>query len=186
MTFGEGKDKVYMLLDEYAEEAVDRDEDIEAKMAYFFDIAQKNLANIRRIIRVTEISREEGKELYDMPEDFASVYRIWQDGKARTSRFDWIAGKLRLPEEAKTVQVEYFAIPKTIRSDTPEDEEFEIKDDAAQCMPFFVAAQQLVTDLVVDYQKLLALYDRMVAALPADIPGQGTGQARQTFYRGWR
>ena len=41
MTLGEGKKKVYMLIDEYSSGgAVTEDEDIETKMAAFFDIAQ--------------------------------------------------------------------------------------------------------------------------------------------------
>ena len=56
MTFGEGKDKVYMLLDEHsAGGSVDHDEDIEMKMAGFFDICQKNLAQIRRIVKTETI-----------------------------------------------------------------------------------------------------------------------------------
>ena len=44
MTLGEGKDKVYMLLDEHsAGGEVEHDEDIELKMAYFFDIGQKDI-----------------------------------------------------------------------------------------------------------------------------------------------
>lgn len=185
MTFGQGKDKVYMLLDEHsAGGAVDHDEEIEMKMAGFFDIAQKNLANIRRIVRAEVIQREPGKTLYEMPENFQEVYRIWRGGRVATNNFRWIAGKMYIPEtESREVMVEYFAIPRTITEDTPDEEEFEIAEDAAQCMPFFVAAQQMTVDLVTDYQGLLNLYDRMVMALPRTIPGQNTGSARQTFWR---
>ena len=185
MTFGEGKDKVYMLLDEHsAGGSVDHDEDIEMKMAGFFDICQKNLAQIRRIVKTETIQREPGKTLYEMPKNFGTLRRIWRDGFAVTKRYKWMAGKMIIPETDRAeIIVEYYAIPKTITDETPDDEEFEIADDAAQCMPFFVAAQQLAVDLVVETGTLLNLYDRMVMNLPRSVVGDGGGGMRQTFFR---
>ena len=89
-----------------------------------------------------------------------------------------------IPETDRAeIIVEYYAIPKTITDETPDDEEFEIEDDAAQCMPFFVAAQQLAVDLVVETGTLLNLYDRMVMNLPRGVVGDGGGGMRQTFFR---
>ena len=48
-------------------------------------------------------------------------------------------------------------------------------------MPYFVAAQQLVVDLVVDFRPLLDLYDRMVSSLDLSLPSGGGG-VRQSFY----
>ena len=82
MTLGEGKDKVYMLLDEHsAGGEIEHDEDIELKMAYFFDIAQKHLAQTVPVIKSYEfIADGEQEEIY-MPGDFRKLYRIWRDGK---------------------------------------------------------------------------------------------------------
>lgn len=188
MTLGEGKDKVYMLLDEHsAGGSIEHDDDIEAKIAAFFDIAQKRLANIKRIVRTAEIRLEPGKELYNMPADFSGLYRIWKDGRVSTRRYAWVAGKLKRPErETGVITVEYFATPATITAETPDEYAFEIAEDAAQCMPFFVAAQQLSVDLVSDGSGLLATYNQMVYELDTTFPGQDNGGARQTFYRGWR
>ena len=50
MTLGEAKNKVYMLLDEHsAGGEIEHDEDIEKKMTAFFDMAQKTLAQIRKV-----------------------------------------------------------------------------------------------------------------------------------------
>lgn len=186
MTFGEGKNKVYMLLDEHsAGGSVDHDEDIELKMAGFFDICQKNLAQIRRIVKAETIQREKGKTLYEMPKNFSALRRIWRNGVVATRRYKWMAGKMIIPEDdTGEITVEYYAMPKTIDSQTKDTEEFEIAEDAAQCMPFFVAAQQLAVDLVVNTNVLLNLYDRMVMNLPRGIPGESGGGMRQTFYRG--
>ena len=87
-----------------------------------------------------------------------------------------------LPEsDIGAVVVEYFATPATIPQNAPDDYEFEVDEDAAACLPYFVAAQQLVVDLVVDYQPLLDMYDRMVSALDVSLPGSG-GSIRQALY----
>ena len=83
MTLGEAKDKVYMLLDEHsAGGVIEHDEDLELKMAYFFDIAQKLLAQVKKIVRCRTVVPVPGRVEYAMPADFRSVFRIWRDGKA--------------------------------------------------------------------------------------------------------
>ena len=63
MTLGEGKRKVLMLLDEYSSGGeLTVDEDIEKKMADFFDTAQKDMASFKRIIRTQEITEPEEDE----------------------------------------------------------------------------------------------------------------------------
>ncbi len=88
MTLGEAKNKVYMLLDEHsAGGEIEHDPDIEKKMTAFFDMAQKTLAQIRKILREEVIVPTLGKTVYAMPENFYSLYRIWADGKNATRRF---------------------------------------------------------------------------------------------------
>ncbi len=54
MTLGEGKKKVYELLDEYGDGS-SVDEDLEARMADLFDIAQKKLAQVKKLFTVREL-----------------------------------------------------------------------------------------------------------------------------------
>lgn len=62
MTLGEAKNKVYMLLDEHsAGGEIEHDEDIEKKMTAFFDMAQKTLAQIKKILREEVIVPTLGK-----------------------------------------------------------------------------------------------------------------------------
>jgi len=166
MTLGEGKRKVYMLLDEYSGGgAVTKDADIEAKMADFFDIAQKQLAEIKKLRRIHKIERVEGKTLYPMPKDLIKLIRVWRGGSP-TKRFSFKGGMLHIPEEEKeTVEIEYFALPATIGPDTPDDYEFEIGEDAAKALPFFVASQQLFADPVLDYGVFYGIYQSMIAEL---------------------
>ena len=173
MTLSEGKKKVYMLLDEYSSGGVvTEDEDIENKMASFFDMAQKELARIVPIVKVAEIEQEPGVTEYAMPEDFWKLKKIWRSGRAYRG-YRWKAGKLIIPEtETQPVEVEYFANPAQITENTPENYVFEVSDNAAQAMPFYVAAQQLIVDLVMDYSAPWAMWMQM----KQDLINSGTGE----------
>lgn len=188
MTLGEAKAKVYMLLDEYSTGGVvEEDEDMELKMTAFFDIAQKELASIKKIMRVHRVEREAGRTEYEMPENFSALFRIWENGEDETRKYRWRGGMLQIPETIRgEVEVEYYAMPKTIPEDAPDEYEFEIADDAAQCMPFYVAAQQLLTDIVTDSAALLNIYYRKLSMLTTAVPGASASAVRQSFFRSRR
>ena len=186
MTLGEAKDKVYMLLDEHsAGGEIEHDQDIELKMTRFFDMAQKQLSQIKKIIKVRKITADGSRTEYAMPTDFRAVYRIWRDGRPATGRYRWRGGKLLVPERdaGAVIAVEYVANPATIDEDADDDYEFEIAEDAAECMPYFVAAQQLLPDLVMDYQGMLQMYNLAVSGLDVSVPGENT-RIFQTFFGG--
>ena len=184
MTLGEAKNKVYMLLDEHsAGGEVEHDEDIEKKMTAFFDTAQKTLAQIRRIVREYALPLAMGKTAYEMLPDFSALYRVWADGRI-TRALRWRAGKLLVPEGyAAEIVVEYFAVPNTIPQDAPDSCEFEIAPDACECMPYYVAAQQLLPDLVMDYGAMLQMYNYQVSLLRTTQPGENRRIA-QSLFRG--
>ena len=191
MTLGDGKRKVLMLIDEYSSGGtITPDKDLDMKMADFFDLAQKNISNIKKIIRTFTPSAPvpppgdtpaAGFIACELPDNFSDPFRIWKNGK-RARNYVFTDTAILLPEQdIGSVVVEYFAIPATIPQDAPDDYEFEVDEDAASCMPYFVAAQQLVVDLVVDYQPLMDMYDRMLSGLDLSLPGSG-GSVRQAFY----
>ena len=189
MTLGDGKRRVLMLLDEYSSGgAITRDKDIDNKMADFFDTAQKEMAGYKKIIRKTVITASPGDgnfTYHPLPLDFGRTFRVWKNGKL-TSSFPVIAGELAVPtSETGEYIIEYFAMPQTITSDTPDTYEFEVSDDAANCLPFYVAAQHLLPDLVVDYSAFWQIYLNMRAALDVSLPSDG-GKSRiaQKLYGG--
>lgn len=187
MTLGEGKRKVLMLMDEYSSGGVkSEDKDIDVRMVDFFNTAQSNVAAIQRIVKeFTPTPPEGAKGVVDcpVPQDFIRVFRVWKNDKV-TRRYRWKPKAILIPaEEAGTVTVEYFARPAAIPEDADDDYEFEVSEEAAECMPFFVAAQQLMVDLVVDYRPLMEIYDRMLAALDTRLPDSGSGGVRQSLYR---
>jgi len=187
VTLGEAKEKVYMLLDEHSTGGeVEHDADVEMKMVRFFDMAQKQLSQIKKILKVRKITPQAGKTTYPMPADFRAVYRIWRDGKAVTSRYRWMGGKtLIIPEReaGQLITVEYIANPDTIEPDADDDYEFEIAEDAAECMPYYVAAQHLLPDLVMNYEGMLQMYNHAVSLLDTSVPGENVRVINTVFRR---
>ena len=184
MTMGEAKEKVYMLLDEHSTGGVvEHDPDLELKMVRFFDTAQKLLSQIKKIVRIRRVIPEAGRTEYLMPTDFRSVYRVWADGVNATSRYHWRRGRLVVPldDRAKEILVEYYALPGAIAPDAPDDYEFELDEAACQCLPYYVAAQQLLPDLVMDYSVYLTMYNMMVSQLDTHLPGENQRIQQRLF-----
>lgn len=182
MTLGEGKANVYKLLDEYGTGS-GTDEELELRMP-LFDLAQKHAAQLQPIVRMWEIERESGQTEYAMPENFRSLRCVWADGE-RTKRYRWRAGKITIPErDTARVEIEYNATPQTITEDTPDEYVFEVSEEAAAALPFYVAAMTLAVDLVTDGSMLLSMYNMMLAQLQTEEPG--AGGARQTLFKGWK
>ncbi len=182
MTLEEGKRKVYMLLDEYSSGgALTRDADIEAKMADFFDTAQKQAAEFKKIRRMHTIERKAGQTHYPMPGDFLKLVRVWK-GDMVTKTFSWKGNSIIIPESEKApIEIEYFALPTTIGPNTPDSYEFEVGEDAAKALPYFVASQQLIADLVMDYGALYTIYREMLNSL---IKSDSLGwELCNSFYR---
>lgn len=181
MTLGEAKRKTCMLLDEYSVDGVIRlDEDISAKMNDFFDMAQRDAAAWQPIVRRTRLTLD-GTGRMALPGDVRRVVRIRRGG-GRAADCEAADGVLLFRRgDTSEVTMDYIAAPQSITPDTPDDYVFEVSEEAANCLPFFVAAQQLVADLVVDYGAFYNLYLQMRAALPRTaVPGA----LRQGLYRG--
>lgn len=185
MTLGEAKRKVLMLIDEYSSGGtITVDNDIDKKMADFFDIAQKKICNIKPIVKVFIPILVSDVFEYDLPHDFKKVFRIWVDGRV-FNNFIIIGGKIKIPSTFlnKQIEIEYIANPLTIDDSASDDYVFQVVDDCAECLPYYVAAQQLIVDLVVDYQPLMEMYDRMVSELDFDVGLIKQSSIRQSFYR---
>ncbi|MBR0311972.1 MAG: hypothetical protein IJQ98_06225 [Oscillospiraceae bacterium] len=179
MTLGEAKRKVLMLLDEYSSGGeVGADADVDAKMNDFFDLAQRDAAAWQPIVRRASLLLD-GTGSMALPGDVSRVIRVRKNG-VRVSGYEVVDGSLVYPEgDRSLLTLDYIARPEAITPDTPDDYEFEVSDEAANCLPFFVAAQQLIADLVVDYGAFYNLYLQMRALLPRS----SVGAARQSLYR---
>ena len=183
MTLLEGKKKVLKLLDEYGSGVGEADEELLLRIVDLFDIAQKRMAQIRRIPALWELKRQEGVTDYAMPDDFLALRRIYRGGRVYRG-FDWRAGKLVVPEEEReSIRIEYSRLPATVSEKTPDDYVFEVAEDAAECMPFFVAGQCLICDLLQDGSALMEIYESMVKELGGETAA-ARGTIRNVLYRG--
>ena len=182
MTLGEGKRRVLMLIDEYSSGGVlTLNEDLSVRMNDFFDLAQKDIAAWQPIVRRGELALD-GTGRTALPEGVKSVLRI-RKGGIRTSCYEVIDGKvLSQPGDCSVLTLDYVARPASITAETGDDYEFEVSEDAANCLPLFVAAQQLIADVTVDYGAFYNLYLQMRNMLPRGA--QTPGGVRQAFYRG--
>ena len=185
MTLGDGKRKVLMLLDEYSSGGtVTVDEDIDARMNDFFDIAQKDIAQWQPIVR-RDLVTLDGTGEQALSADVSRVLRMTRDGK-RARDCAVVDGKLLYPAgDTGTLTLDYIAVPVTITPETEDEYAFEVSEEAANCLPFFVAAQQLIADLVVDYGAFYQLYLQMRGAIPRTggwYDGGSGGGVRQALY----
>ena len=174
MTLKEAKDKALKLMDEYSSRGTpSEDPDLKLKLNDFFDIAQKHMAQIKKIPReyMVPVIQADIETQYEMPEDFMSFSGMLVNGKhGNIGR--WMGSVLILPPRAPDVVVQYSAYPQTIGANTLETYKFEISKDAQEAMPYWVAAQPLIAEpFVIDYKDLMAMYDRMVANLETRTPG---------------
>lgn len=182
MTLGDGKRKTLMLLDEYSSGGtLTVDEDIDMKMNDFFDIAQKDMAQWQPILRRKDVTLD-GTGSEELPSDVSRVLKLTKDGK-KARGYEVIDGMLVYDEgDTSTLTLDYIALPATISPDTADSYEFEVSEEAANCMPYFVAAQHLIPDLVIDYGSFYSLYQQMRALLPRSTESGG-GSVRQALWR---
>ena len=183
VTLGEGKRKELMLLDEYSGGGeITVDEDIDAKMNDFFDLAQRDVSAWQPIVRRVGVTLD-GTGSKALPEDVSRVIRIRKNG-IRVSGYEVIDGRLiSNAGDKSTLSLDYIATPEKITPETPDDYEFEVSEEAANCLPYFVAAQQLIADLVVDYGAFYNLYLQTRALLSRSTLLSG-GSVRQALYGG--
>ena len=184
MTLGEGKRKVRKLLDEYSSAGeITVEEDLENRMTDLFDLAQKDIAMVKKIYKLAKLTLDGSSELYDLPKDMAELVSVRRDGEI-TAKYDIIGGRL-LAEEGETGEllIEYTAIPVTIPVDAGDDYAFELAEDAANCLPYYVAAHCLLAELVTDFSPYWQIYLQKKAALVPSVRRSG-GAVRQVLFRG--
>jgi len=182
MTLEDGKRKVLMLLDEYSSGGeITVDEDIDNKMNDFFDIAQKDIAQWQPIMRRATVTLD-GTGEQALPGDVSRVLKLTKNGSAMKG-VAVVDGKLIYPVgDTSDITMDYVAVPTTITPSTEDSYQFEVSEEAANCLPFFVAAQQLIVDLVIDYGAFYNLYLQMRGTLTRSTGYTGSGSVRQALY----
>ncbi len=153
----------------------------------FFDIAQKQVAALKKIIVCAVIDpasaeKREKIQSVPLPERFYQLiccpYEISAAG-----------GELRFSAKISApFEIEYAKMPENLDYETPDDYEFEVSEDAAAAMPFFVAAQLLMGEddaaysrLMNEYQTALINLDLRAPVLQGRIKNKLFGNRRKRF-----
>lgn len=181
MTLLEGKNRVYQITDEYSVNGrVEKDEDMELKLNSLFDTAQRQAALTRRIVRLYTVPTGGGEKT--MPADFGALICVWRAGR-RYSGYQWRAGRLLIPNgETAAVEVEYSAVPDEINGETPEEYQFEVAEDVAAVLPYYVAAVLLAVDEPQVSQLLMSYYREAAARSEQQVRERQSG-VRNTLWR---
>lgn len=182
MTLGQGKRRVLMLMDEYSTNGTPQsDADIKAKMAPFFDAAQKDVAKVRKIVKSYELQipvmASGTAQPVDMPADFAEIVAVRSSGRPYYP--DWRT-QTSAYFEAGSYEIAYAATPPTIPDDAPEEYKFAVDEESAECMPWYVCAMQLINDPIADYTAAMNRYYQMLASLGTTVKN-GRGRIRNVF-----
>lgn len=186
MTLGECKRKVRKLLDEYSSGGeITVDEDIENRMADLIDMGQKDIAQAKKLYRVATLPHSDGSErLYELPADLLELVGVYRGG-IHTTAYGIAGGRLMMTDNgAGELQIEYSAMPATIPETAGDDYELEVAADAAECIPYFVAGQLLLADLITDFSPYWQIYLQKKAQLAPTVRHSfGGGGVRQVLFR---
>jgi len=198
MTLGEAKIKARKLMDEYSlngqfvPETSKSVADYMLKMNDLFDVAQKEAAQVKPIVRAMSISKEPGAAaVYELPEDYYKLRAVFiLDSKGRrqpTARFElaWPSGLdgragITLPQGGGAYIVEYCAYPEGIGPETGDGHLFEVAPDAQEALPYFVAASCIQHENQALFATLYGMYQtKLINLAPVSPPAGGI---RQTFF----
>ena len=190
MTLGEGKKMALKLLDEFSSGGdTTVDADLAHRMTDLFDLGQKDIAQVKKIYRVTtlQLTGGEGMQLYDLPADMLELVSIRRGGEI-TKQYDVIGGKLVADgSDTSALLIEYVAMPATIPEGANDDYQLEVAEDAASCIPYYVAAHCLLAELVTDFSPYWQIYLQKKAQLLPTVHNSGGGSGvRNTLFRGRR
>lgn len=152
MTLKEMKLRILSLIEEVnpSANALTDDVDIANKLNYLIDLAQHELARIKRIAAMDkmDVKQYDQVNLYDELKNFYKLKSI------EGVKFDVFENILVFNENG-TATIKYYKYPKMITSDTKDDDyKFELSDDVLEIMPYKVASDLLIGDVSNQYGKI--------------------------------
>ena len=178
MTYGEIKETILALIEEYTPNITNytEDEDIKNRMPFLINLAYQELAGAKKII-ATKFYPEIEDELksdkytsYTLPSDLMqirNVYLLDKNNKRQSSDYHFV-GKNKIyindNNEGQTV-LEYYKYPLIINKETKDSFYLEIDQDAQMLLPYKVANDILVTDPSANYIAFLNEYQRQLQLL---------------------
>ena len=182
MTVDECKIKALALMDEndlgdiypYTSDA-----DIAAKLPLFITMGERMIAQQQRIVKTaiftnpyTSASASHGAAdpldedylLFVMPSDFYQLKKIMCDDTSTDAGTFTLDGKLRVTGEGKW-QVYYHAMPAEVIGDTTDSTVLPLSEDCAIALPYYVAANVLLSDGDESWVNYMSQFNTIIASL---------------------
>lgn len=148
MNLLEMKKRIYELIEEASdsETVLTDDPDYEKKINTCINIINNELARIRKIPAKMEFDASEENTM-KFPSD------MYQINKVIGTDFEVIGDEIIFPEDFKDIAtIYYYKFPNEINRDTEDEEyEFELEQDALECLAFGVAGDMLKSDPSTNY-----------------------------------
>ena len=169
MTYGEMKKKVLGLIEELNpdSEYLTDDPDIATKYNYVANQVLYELARMKKIPRLVELSVTEGQLVDFEAIGAAAGNDIYQLGTV--GGVDWLPkanGTILKILESGVAEIECFVYPERITDTTKDSYEFELSADALEIMPYGIAADLLKSDVSTEYGSVYAQrYETMLQRL---------------------
>ena len=99
-------------------------------------------------------------------------------------KYRFVGGKLQIPEnDTAEILIEYQKLPDTLDESFSDEDEFEVDEEACEAMPYYVAAQVLLPDLMTAYRPYLEEWEKRRMELRERGGYGGAVTLRQSFYR---
>ncbi|OCZ54312.1 hypothetical protein [Dehalobacter sp. TeCB1] len=196
MNYGQARDKTIKLLNSYsnAGNITPLTEgnvlDYTLRMPALFDASQIEIATTAKYIdaihTVSQIASDDTSYTeYTMPANFFRLVKVEKDFEKIP--FLW-RGKNKYAVKSDLdgdIDFFYYAYPATIPDSVADNYNFEIDEEAAQAMPYYVASQLLIDDPInkTVSSKLYSMYQGKLMNLTSPKT-QGAKAVKNTMYRG--
>lgn len=165
MTLKEMKEKVLRMIEEInpQSEVLTDDLDIEAKINDIINQVMFEVSRMKKIPDYKEVEVATGDLIRF--EDIAD--NVYQLNTVRGIDYELKAdGTIIKALSDGLMEVDYFRYPKAITSDTADDYEFELSQDALEIMPYGVASDLLKSDVSANYGQVYSQrYETMLQRL---------------------
>lgn len=169
MTLREMKKKVLGLIEELNpdSEYLTEDPDIATKINDVTNQILYELARMKKIPRLVELSVTEGQLVDFAAIEGAAGYEIYQVGTfGGVDNLPKASGTVFKILKSGTAEIECFVYPERITDTTKDSYEFELSADALEIMPYGIAADLLKSDVSTEYGSIYATrYESMLQRL---------------------
>lgn len=173
MTLQDNKKITLGLIEEYSpnNQYLTDDEDIRNRLNLVYEPNYQYLATIKKILKTKTITiseTQDAKGEYSLPMDMYQFKRIVgfdSNNNEISPTFNIVGNKIYIKQTEGKYIIEYYAYPTDINTDTSDNFELEIDQDAQNVLPYMVANDILKVDPSADYTAFYREYQNRVEVL---------------------